>query len=159
MFTSKVGFTNASSVILRKFPTLDNMRSAFGKRPLADYKIIITQIGHADIGEKAQKFFDKYYDLLNLLRKKCHNAYFIVCSILPTLEPRSFTNDCVTYNAMLKEYYRRRSFSDFYNSWDKLCHANSVAPEFITDGKLSVTGVKIWATGLSDQIRTIPELL
>jgi len=135
------------------------MRHGFGKRPLGDYKIIVMQIGHADIGKKPQKFFDGYYDLLNLFREKCHKAYFIVCSILPTVEPRTFAEDCNAYNVMLKEYYKRRSFSDFYNSWDKVCHANSVVPEFIKDGKLTVTGVKAWAAGLSNKIRTIPELL
>ena len=142
---------------MQKFPTLDKMRHGFRKRPLEHYNLIVIQVGNADIGGKPQKVFDGYYDLVTLFREKCNDAYLIVCSILPTPQQKAFVEDCKAYNVMLKEYYKRRSFSDFYNSWGKVCHANSVSPGFIRDGKLTVDGVKVWARGLSDKIRTIPE--
>ena len=159
VFCKAVTYTNANTVFLRESPTLENMRDGFKKQTMSDFKIIALQIGQSEIMTNKKDFFEKYYEVVSVLRKKCPNAFFIICSILPITETRLLTDEISAKNAELKQHYKQRSFSDFYSSVGKVCHNNQVIPEFLREKRLTTTGVQAWSRGLSNKIRTIPKLL
>jgi hypothetical protein len=146
---------NATVFRVRKGTTIAVLRKQLEDNELvmANFRVVCLLVGHADIPLDSGLFLWYYKALIQTVLKFSPGAFVIVASLLPMI-PNAETNHLIgDKNGALKKHCATCPESLGYSAiFAKLVIMGAIQPEFLRDGLLNITGVRLVLTTFGHKI-------
>ena len=164
IFGERIRYKNASLVSFSEGTTLLKAKEMFEAENLTldTFKVVVLFVGHADAPYDNKLFKKRYQDLIQSVGKVNMTFKIVYVSLLPlkwdTTMYALFKNRNAALKRMCGKDADRQEKEFFCDALAKMRIQGRIQPEFISNGRLNMNGIKFFTRVLGHKLAAIQSL-